>query len=183
MKKNRLKEIIKEVLLEEKGYSKYIPGGKTDGLTQDTLEQILLNIANEEEIEEKYEGDPERGNKILDTADQENVDRILRGEEPEVDRMKELAGLKKEITVNNPTLPNQSNEEFTDLDDFYEDYPNLDFKDIIKKVNKAGYIFSNNSYYDNSIDLEKGDISYYGSINFDGTITIFDENSEDVEII
>ena len=47
MKKNRLKEIIKEVLLEEKGYSKYIPGGKTDGLTQDTLEQILLNIANE----------------------------------------------------------------------------------------------------------------------------------------
>ena len=103
MKKNRLKEIIKEVLLEEKGYSKYIPGGKTDGLTQDTLEQILLNIANEEEIEEKYEGDPERGNKILDTADQENVDRILRGEEPEVDRMKELAGLKKEITVNDPT--------------------------------------------------------------------------------
>ena len=102
MKKNRLKEIIKEVLLEEKGYSKYIPGGKTDGLTQDTLEQILLNIANEEEIEEKYEGDPERGNKILDTADQENVDRILRGEEPEVDRMKELAGLKKEITVNKP---------------------------------------------------------------------------------
>jgi len=130
MKKNRLKEIIKEVLLEEKGYSKYIPGGKTDGLTQDTLEQILLNIANEEEIEEKYEGDPERGNKILDTADQENVDRILRGEEPEVDRMKELAGLKKEITVNDPSDPNLKYKPLLDKYNIDKDWLLLHLGDI-----------------------------------------------------
>jgi hypothetical protein len=104
MKKSRIKQIVREVLTEEKGYSKYVDGGKTDGLTQDTLEKILLKIARQgEEIEEeKYEGDPERGNKILDTADPENVARILRGEDEEVDRMQELAGLKSEIKVNNP---------------------------------------------------------------------------------
>jgi len=103
MKKSRIKQIVREVLTEEKGYSKYVDGGKTDGLTQDTLEKILLKIARQgEEIEEeKYEGDPERGNKILDTADPENVARILRGED-EVDRMQELAGIQKEIKVNNP---------------------------------------------------------------------------------
>jgi hypothetical protein len=99
MKKSKLKEIIKESLIEG-GYSKYYPGGKTPGLTSDVLNKILTKIAQGKE--EKYEGDPERGNKILDTADQENIDRILRGDD-EVGRMQELAGL-GEIKVNNPIL-------------------------------------------------------------------------------
>ena len=74
-----LKEIIKESLIEG-GYSKYYPGGKTPGLTTDVLNKILLKIAQGKE--EKYEGDPERGNKILDTTDQDNIDRIIRGEKP-----------------------------------------------------------------------------------------------------
>lgn len=114
MKKSQLKTLIKEALLEG-GYSNYYPGGKTPGLSSDVLNKILLRIAQGKRTEdEPYEGDPERGNKILDTADQENVDRILRGEEPkykddeeddnEVDRMQELAGLKKEIKIENPKL-------------------------------------------------------------------------------
>lgn len=103
MKKSQLKTLIKEALLEG-GYSNYYPGGKTPGLSSDVLNKILLRIAQGKRTEdEPYEGDPERGNKILDTADQENVDRILRGEEPEVDRMQELAGLKKEIKIQNPS--------------------------------------------------------------------------------
>lgn len=106
MKKHQLKKIIKESL-QENGYSRFYPGGKTPGLTTDVMNKILLRIAQGKGTEEEpYEGDPERGNKILDTADQENVDRILRGEEPqyeEVNRMQELAGLKKEIKINNPT--------------------------------------------------------------------------------
>lgn len=106
MKRSQLKQIIKEVLLEEKGYSKFAPGGTTSGLSQETLEQILLKIAQQgaesEDIEEKYEGDPERGNKILDTADQENVDKIIRGEDPYVSRMQDLAGIKNEIKIEKP---------------------------------------------------------------------------------
>lgn len=106
MKKNRLVQIIKEIA-QEKGYSRFVPGGTTNGLTQKTLEQILLNIARQGEDEETYEGDPDRGNKILDKANPENVARILRGEEPkynEVDRMQELAGIQSEIKVNKPRI-------------------------------------------------------------------------------
>ncbi len=99
MKKSELKQLVKEILLETKGYSKYYPGGKTPGLTSKTLNQILLNIAKSEE---PYEGDPDKGNKVLDTANQDNVDKILRGEDPHVSRMQELAGVKNEGTVNNP---------------------------------------------------------------------------------
>lgn len=96
MKKSELKQLVKEILLETKGYSKYYPGGKTPGLTSKTLNQILLNIAKSEE---PYEGDPDKGNKILDTANQDNVDKILRGEDPHISRMQELAGVKNEVTV------------------------------------------------------------------------------------
>lgn len=79
MEKSRLKNIIREVLLEEVGYSKYIKGGKTNGLTTATLNKILLKIAKGEETPE------ERGNKILDKANPNNVAKILRGEKPEYD--------------------------------------------------------------------------------------------------
>ena len=107
MKKLHLRNIIKEVLKEEVGYSRYAPGGKTDGLTKDTLDKILLRIANGDiEVTEDDDDQVARGNKVLDKADPENVARILRGEDPvyneEVDRMQELAGLKSEIRVNNP---------------------------------------------------------------------------------
>ena len=106
MKKSRIKQIIKEVLLEEKGYSKYIPGGETSGLDKKTLDNILLRIAKGERPSEE-EHSVARGNRILDKADPENVDRITRGEKPiyenEIERMQELAGLQQEIKVNNPT--------------------------------------------------------------------------------
>ncbi len=102
MKKTNLKGIIKEILLEG-GYSNRYPGGKTPGLSTDVLNKILLRIAQGKGTEEEpYQGDPDKGNKILDTADQENVDRITRGEDPVYDRMQELAGIKTEITINKP---------------------------------------------------------------------------------
>jgi len=79
MKKSRLKDIIKEVLSEETGYSKYSPTGKTQGLTTKTLNNILLKIAKGEHPDDQIS----RGNKILDKADPENVARILRGEKPQ----------------------------------------------------------------------------------------------------
>lgn len=76
MKKSELRQVIKEEL---QGYSKYL--GKTKGGTSDEFMQILTKIAKETE-EEEYEGDPKRGNAILDKANPDNVDRILRGEDP-----------------------------------------------------------------------------------------------------
>lgn len=46
MKKSELKQIIKYALFEDVGYSKFTNNGKTDGLTKDTLDKILLKIAN-----------------------------------------------------------------------------------------------------------------------------------------
>ena len=74
MKKSQLVKIIKEEL---QGYSKYL--GKTKGGTSDEFMQILTAIAKGED---KYEGDPDKGNKILDKANPDNVARISRGEDP-----------------------------------------------------------------------------------------------------
>jgi len=63
MKRSQLKELVKEII----GYSKYAPGGTTQGGTTDDFRTILTAIAKgHPEEEEKYQGDPERGNKILD---------------------------------------------------------------------------------------------------------------------
>jgi hypothetical protein len=75
MKKSQLVQIIKE---EMRGYSSQI--GKTKGGTSDEFMQILTKIAKGGE--DRYEGDPDRGNKILDKANPENVARITRGEKP-----------------------------------------------------------------------------------------------------
>lgn len=72
MKKSQLKKLIQEEL---QGYSKYL--GKTRGGTSDEFMQILTKIAKGE-----GEGDAERGNAILDKANPDNVQRILRGEKP-----------------------------------------------------------------------------------------------------
>ncbi len=74
MKKSQLVKIIKEEL---QGYSKYL--GKTKGGTSDEFMQILTAIAKGED---KYEGDPDKGNKILDKVNPDNVARISRGEDP-----------------------------------------------------------------------------------------------------
>jgi len=74
MKKSQLRQIIKEEL---RGYSPQI--GRTKGGTSDEFMQILTKIANGED---KYEGDPDKGNKILDKANPDNVARISRGEDP-----------------------------------------------------------------------------------------------------
>lgn len=76
MKRSQLAEIIREEL---QGYSKYI--GKTKGGTPEEFMQILTKIAKGVDSE-KYEGDPEKGNAILDKANPDNVDRISRGEDP-----------------------------------------------------------------------------------------------------
>jgi hypothetical protein len=88
MKKSELRELIREAI---GGYSKYL--GKTKGGTSDEFMQILTKIAKGED---KYEGDPEKGNKILDKANPDNVDRISRGEDPvyeDVGALMNLEGL------------------------------------------------------------------------------------------
>jgi hypothetical protein len=74
MKKSQLVQIIREEL---QGYSKHL--GKTKGGTSDEFMQILTKIAKGED---RDEGDPVRGNKILDKANPDNVARITRGEKP-----------------------------------------------------------------------------------------------------
>jgi hypothetical protein len=72
MKKSELVKVIREEL---QGYSKYL--GKTKGGTPDEFMQILTRIAKGTE-----KGDADRGNKILDKANPDNVARIIRGENP-----------------------------------------------------------------------------------------------------
>lgn len=80
MARNKLAKIFKIELDEEVGYSKYAPGGTTKGGTTKDFMNILTKIAKGKA--DKYQGDPQRGNKILDKANPENVARISRGEEP-----------------------------------------------------------------------------------------------------
>lgn len=72
MKRSQLVSIIKEEL---RGYSKYL--GKTKGGTPDEFMQILTKIAKGED--EKYQGDPDKGNEVLNRADQKDIDAILNG--------------------------------------------------------------------------------------------------------
>jgi hypothetical protein len=72
MKKSQLKQLVLEVM---RGYSKYAPGGTTDGGTTDDFRNILTAIA-------RGEDQVTRGNTILDKANPENVARITRGEKP-----------------------------------------------------------------------------------------------------
>lgn len=72
MKRSQLVNIIKEEL---RGYSKYL--GKTKGGTPDEFMQILTKIAKGED--EKYQGDPDKGNEVLNRADQKDIDAILNG--------------------------------------------------------------------------------------------------------
>ena len=63
MKRSQLRELVKEAI----GYSKYAPGGITKGGTTDDFRTILTAIAKgRPEEDEKYQGDPVKGNKILD---------------------------------------------------------------------------------------------------------------------
>ena len=135
MNKSSLKNIIKEVLLEEKGYSRYSPGGTTSGLTKNTLDKILLRIAKGEDLEGDSE---ERGNKILDKANPENVARIIRGEKPEyneeLDRMQELAGIQSEIKVNSPNLIKFEDLEEGEVYNFTYDDGNGEKNDDLKVI-------------------------------------------------
>lgn len=76
--RTKLAKMFKIELDEEVGYSKYAPGGTTKGGTTDDFRNILTAIAKGDH----KEGDPVRGNKILDKANPENVARITRGEKP-----------------------------------------------------------------------------------------------------
>lgn len=118
MKRSQLKQIIKEIILEDKGYSNFVPGKETSGLDKKTLDNILLRIAKGERPSEE-EHSAARGNRILDKADPENVKRILGDDE--VGRMQELAGIQQEIKVNNP----------------------MDIKTYEQFVNKFNQVFSN----------------------------------------
>ena len=52
---NSIKETIKIVMENPKGFSKYFPGGKTKGLTSDELSIILTKIAKDiEDNDKKY---------------------------------------------------------------------------------------------------------------------------------
>ena len=67
MKRSQLREIVLEAM---KGYSPQI--GQTKGGTTDDFRNILTKIAKG-----RPEGDPVRGNKILDRANPDNVAKIL----------------------------------------------------------------------------------------------------------
>ena len=72
MKRSQLREIVLEAM---RGYSPQV--GQTKGGTTDDFRNILTTIAKG-----RPEGDPVRGNKILDKANPDNVARITRGEKP-----------------------------------------------------------------------------------------------------
>jgi hypothetical protein len=72
MKRSELREIVLEAM---KGYSPQV--GQTKGGTTDDFRNILTAIAKG-----RPEGDPVRGNAILDKANPDNVSRISRGEKP-----------------------------------------------------------------------------------------------------
>lgn len=72
MKRSELREIVLEAM---KGYSPQV--GQTKGGTTDDFRNILTAIAKG-----RPEGDPVRGNTILDKANPDNVARISRGEKP-----------------------------------------------------------------------------------------------------
>jgi|694.fasta_scaffold01359_23 hypothetical protein len=72
MKRSELREIVLEAM---KGYSPQV--GQTKGGTTDDFRNILTAIAKG-----RPEGDPVRGNAILDKANPDNVARISRGEKP-----------------------------------------------------------------------------------------------------
>jgi hypothetical protein len=72
MKRSQLREIVLEAM---KGYSKYAPGGTTNGGTTADFGTILKNIAlGKDQVT--------RGNDALDKANPNNVARISRGEKP-----------------------------------------------------------------------------------------------------
>jgi len=79
MKKSQLIQLIKE----EIGYSRHVPGGKTNGGTTKDFMDIFTAIAKSGQEQDKYEGDPKNGEYILkNKANKANVKRILNGEEP-----------------------------------------------------------------------------------------------------
>jgi len=89
MTKIELKSILKEMILE------MVDTHPVHKKINDKLMQIAKQGYDAEE-RETYKGDPEKGNKVLDKANPENVAKILRGEKP----MYEGEGEEKEYTVN-----------------------------------------------------------------------------------
>ena len=78
MKRSELVKVVKEVM---QGHSPQI--GKTQGGTSDDFMKILTTIAKQGQTEDDSEEErAARGNAILDKANQENIDRITKGEKP-----------------------------------------------------------------------------------------------------
>lgn len=75
MTKTQLKSILKEMILE------MVDQHPVHKKIDNKLMQIAKRGYDAEE-RETYKGDPEKGNKILDKANPENVTKILRGEKP-----------------------------------------------------------------------------------------------------
>lgn len=72
MKKSQLKQLVLEAM---RGYSKYAPGGTTNGGTTADFGTILKNVAlGKDQVT--------RGNDTLDKANPDNVAKISRGEKP-----------------------------------------------------------------------------------------------------
>jgi len=76
-------------------------------MTKSELKNIITEVIKQsyektkkDNSNKKYQGDPEKGNKILDKANPENVAKILRGEKPvyENDNLNSYNNLQKEIS-------------------------------------------------------------------------------------
>ena len=96
MKRSELREIVLEAM---KGYSPQV--GQTKGGTTDDFRNILTAIAKG-----RPEGDPVRGNAILDKANPDNVARISRGEKPVYEGDRKLYSKEEVIDYieNNPPV-------------------------------------------------------------------------------
>lgn len=76
-------------------------------MTKSELKNIITEVIKQsyektkkDNSNKKYQGDPEKGNKILDKANPENVAKILRGEKPvyENDNLNSYNNLQKEVS-------------------------------------------------------------------------------------
>jgi hypothetical protein len=85
MKKSQLRQLVKEAMAG--GYAMNRKSGKLephyDKLDSTKLSSLLMGMLDDEPEKQKYQGDPEEGERILtQKSDPENVARILRGEKP-----------------------------------------------------------------------------------------------------
>lgn len=145
---------------------------------------VLKNIIKGILLENKENQDQvDRGNKVLDRANNKNVTLILKGELPkydedEVDRMQELAGIQNEVKVNNP---NKLQMDYEEEDDDGE-------VKIISLSKDGEEWWGNENYYEKpgyfnvEFLIEDGEDNSYEQGKMDKLISLLNKNNIPYEI-